>query len=85
MADSKYTSVLSREAIEFIVAQGKRKQIKLLDLVDRLTANPFRISDIKYILHDDRTVESVLIEEFVLTYWVDHAAKEIRVIDIVTT
>ncbi len=31
---------------------------------------------------DGRALEHLLIEDFVFTYWIDHAAREVRIIDI---
>lgn len=61
---------------------SKSKQLKALDIADRIAAGPEKISDVT--LHDDngRPIESVLIEEFLFSYWIDHPVKEVRITEI---
>ena len=46
---------------------------------------PCQVSD--YRSHDaaGREVEILLLGEYVLTYWIDHALKEVRIVEIVRT
>lgn len=82
MPDSEYSSVLSKEAVAFVVSLSKRSQIKLLDIADRIAISPSGISDVTLADDTGRYIESVLIDEFLLNYWIDHAAKEVRITEI---
>lgn len=47
-----------------------------------MAANPHVRSD--YVLTDDsgRPIDHLLIEDFVIGYWLDHGTREIRIVDI---
>jgi len=82
MPNSEYISVLSKQAVAFIVNLASQKQIKVLDIADRIAFAPERISDISQPDAEGRLIESVLIDEFLFTYWVDHAAREVQITEI---
>jgi len=74
MAEQRpYRPVFSDFAAEFIVSLPKRKQRRVLHSADQLAADPFLRSD--YTLEDDdgRSIEHLLVNGLVFTYWVDHA------------
>ena len=53
-----------------------------LRLAQTLAANPFVRSDYAVPDESGREQEHLLIEDFVFTYWLDHAGRELRVTDI---
>ena len=77
-----YTPVYSELAANAIVALPRRKAQRVLDLCRILARNPFVGSD--YVVTDSsgHTVEHLLTEGFILTYWVDHAAKTVMVVEV---
>jgi hypothetical protein len=84
MPDSTgYESHLSFEAVAFVVALPKRKQRSVLDLSDQIARLPFQIGDYQTIDATGRTIENLLLDGFLFSYWVDHASREVRVTDII--
>jgi hypothetical protein len=78
-----YTSHLSLAAAAFVVSLPRRKQRQVLDLADQLARHPFEIGDYREQDAAGHTMESLLVDGFLLTYWVDHAVKEVRITEIV--
>lgn len=79
---SSYSSHLSVEAVAIVVALPKRKQKVVLDFADRIAEQPFRIGDYQTSDATGRAVENILLEQFLFTYWVDHATREVRIAEI---
>jgi hypothetical protein len=79
---SGYESHLSSRAAAFIVSLSKRRQRIVLDLADQIADQPFEISDYQMIDDTGRSIENLLIEEYLFTYWVDHASREVRITEI---
>lgn len=77
-----YRLCFAAEAAEFLAQLPKSRQRRALRLAQTLAANPFVRSD--YAVADDsgREQEHLLVEDFVFTYWLDHAGRELRVTDI---
>ena len=80
---SGYTSHLSIEAVAFVTALPRRKQRIVLDLADQIARQPFQIGDYQTTDSTGRTVENLLIDGFLFCYWVDHAAREVRIAEII--
>jgi hypothetical protein len=78
-----YESHLSLEAVAFVVALPKRKQRLVLDLADQIARQPFQIGDFQTVDVTGRTVESLLLEGYLFSFWVDHASCEVRISEIV--
>jgi hypothetical protein len=80
MAESSgYESHLSSQAAAFLVALPRRQQRQVLDLADQIALHPFQISDYQTVDAAGHEVANLLLDEFLFTYWVDHAVKEVRV------
>ena len=77
-----YALVFSESAADFILALPLRRRRRVRDSAGRLANDPFVRSD--YSVQDDsgREIDHLLIEDFVFAYWVDHAAREVRIVDI---
>ena len=78
-----YESHLSLEAVAFVVALPKRKQRVVLDLADQIARHPFQIRDAQTVDSVGRMVESVLLEGYLFSFWVDHASREVRISEII--
>lgn len=78
-----YEGHLSREAVAFVVALPKRKQRAVLDLADGIARQPFQIGDYQTTDAAGRAVENLLLEDYLFSYWVDHATREVRISEIV--
>ncbi len=77
-----YTCYLSAEAVSFVVGLPKQRQWKVIDLVERIAAFPGFISDYQTMDTQGRSIDNLLLEEFLFTYWVDHASMEVQVTEI---
>lgn len=77
-----YNTIFAEAAAEFLLQLPKRRQRQVIVLVRQLTAHPHVRSD--YALPDEsgRMIEHLMIEDYVLAYWVDHAVREVRIVDI---
>jgi hypothetical protein len=79
---SGFEPVLSSKAIGFIYSLRKPKQRKLIDLIYRIAGVPSQIGD--YESRDDtgREVQHIKIGDLIISFWADHAVKELRIVDI---
>lgn len=80
---SGYSSHLSIPATAFLTGLPRRKQKVVLDLAEQLALHPFRLSDYRTTDAAGREMENLLIDDWLFTYWVDHAVKEVRITEIV--
>jgi hypothetical protein len=77
-----YTSHLSLDAARVVSSQPKRQQRNMLDIADQIAKYPFRQGDYQTLDENNRSIDHFLIEKYVYTYWVDHSAKEVRILEI---
>jgi hypothetical protein len=77
-----YLPVFTAEVAEILLGLSKSRQRRVIRLARQLAANPFVRSD--YAIPDTagQMQEHLLIEDFVFTYWIDHAMREVRITDI---
>lgn len=78
-----YESHLSLDAVAFVVALPKRKQRVVLDLADQIARHPFQIGDFQTADSAGRTVENVLFEGYLFSFWLDDASREVRISEII--
>ena len=79
---SGYESHLSSHATSFVISLSKRRQRIVLDLADQIADQPFETGDYQMLDATGRSIENLLIEEYLFTYWVDHASREVRITEI---
>ena len=72
------------EAAGFVVALPRRKQRVVLDLADQIAKQPFQVGDYRTNDAAGHSVENLLLEGYLFSYWVDHATREVRITDIVS-
>ena len=77
-----YVAVFSEDVIARLIQLPRRKQRQVSLLAQQLARHPFVRSD--YTLTDDtnRPIEHLLMGDFVFSYWLDHAVKEVRITDL---
>jgi hypothetical protein len=82
VSEPGYHPVFSEGAAEFLLQLPKRRQRKVVALARQLASHPHVRSD--YSLRDEsgRDIGHLMIEGWVSAYWLDHAAREIRLTDI---
>jgi hypothetical protein len=72
----------SQEALAALLSAGAGHRRLALAAIDRLCRFPARKGDMSIAGPDGRTCQLSLINDVVLTYWIDDAAMEIRIITI---
>lgn len=82
MGKSAYVPVFAERAAEFLLQLPKRRQRQVVELSKQLAAQPHVRTD--YSLPDEsgRPIEHLMIDDYVFSYWLDHAVLEIRIVDI---
>lgn len=77
-----YDPVLSAKALRAMLNLPKKKQAELAGLIFRLAAIPSQRGD--YALPDasGRAIEYIMISQYVIGFWPDHAATELRIVEI---
>ena len=77
-----YEPVLSSQAIGLLMSLTKARQQKLIQLLRQLAETPGQVDD--YFEFDDtgRDIQFILIRDFLIAYWADHAVREFRIVRI---
>ena len=83
MAESGYTSHLSLPAAAMVANLPRRKQRQALDLADQLAIHPFEVGDYRSEDAAGHTLENLLIDDFIFTYWVDHAVTGVQITEVI--
>jgi hypothetical protein len=81
MANS-YNLTYPETAADFLLSLNRGRLASLLYDLRCLASDPFVRSDYSVADNYGRPVEHILISDFVIAYWVDHATSEIRIVDI---
>jgi hypothetical protein len=76
-----YPYVIDQSAFQAILACAPKERRLLLDAFSRLAEAPFQEPDMKDLV-EGREVLIRFIGPFAITYWLDHAVKEIRIVQI---
>ena len=79
---SPYKIFLRLEAAEAIRVVRGVQQTQISAFIDSLGNDPSQVGDYTERDESDRQVESKVIGQYAITFWVDHAVKEIKIADI---
>lgn len=77
---SAYDYVLTAAAAHVVLGSSKRLRREILTELERLAREPFSEPDLEETGPSGRKFAIRVRERIILTYWVDHAVKEVRVI-----
>lgn len=77
---SAYDYVLTAAAAHVVLGCSKRLRQEILTELERLAREPFSEPDLEETGPSGRKYAIRVRERIILTYWVDHAVKEVRVI-----
>jgi hypothetical protein len=72
--------VLDEMAAMKLVAVSRPQQRRLVVILDGLKTAPFRLGDFQQRDAAGRLHEVALIDDWLVTYWSDHAAREVRIV-----
>jgi len=75
-----YDYALSEEAVQAFTAIPPRQRAKLLRHFAALARQPNQQGDYRESGNSGRAYEVMLIDELIVTWWVDHAAAEVRIV-----
>lgn len=78
----RYRPVFSDAAVSFFATRSRRRQVKLLDRARELADDPFVVPDLRRVDDDGREIGDILIDDFLISYWVDHPAKLVMIVEI---
>jgi hypothetical protein len=78
-----YSYVLSEVASAFAFRLPRAEQQRLATACRLLATAPHREGDYTTTDHTDRVLQNLLIDDWVFTFWADHAAKELRITEVV--
>jgi len=77
---SAYDYVLTAAAAHVVLGSSKRLRRQILAELELLAHEPFAAPDLEENGTSGRKFSIRVREQIVITYWVDHAVKEVRVI-----
>ncbi len=74
---------LQRDSLRHLLALRGRERERLLDALDRLAAEPYEPHDFSFrSASTQREYQVKLVAGFTITYWLDHFANEVRVMQV---
>jgi hypothetical protein len=77
-----YEVILHERAWAALNAAKAAEKNRLLALLDEMRAAPFRSGDLQQIDETGRVYEVVLSGDWLVSFWSDHAVREIRVVNL---
>jgi hypothetical protein len=80
---SAYTYVLAETASEYAFRLPPAEQARLARILRLLATTPNRSGDYRTTAQDGRVLQNLLLDDWVITYWADHAVKELRITEVV--
>jgi len=78
----EYEVYLRTEAFEFLRQRHTDERNRLLRLLHELGQDPYRKGDFFERDLSGREIQVLIFQRYAISYWADHAVKELKVIDI---
>jgi mRNA-degrading endonuclease RelE of RelBE toxin-antitoxin system len=78
----EYRPLYSDLVAEAMLSLPKRRQRRLLDTCNQLARNPSIHADYSVRDADGRDIEHILVDGFVIAYWVDHPVYRVMIIEV---
>lgn len=78
----RYRPIFSDSAVDLFVTLPRRRQRKLLARARELGSDPFVTPDLRRVDDEGREIGDILIDDFLFSYWVDHAGKIVMIVEI---
>lgn len=75
-----YALVLSAAAAMKLAAASRSEQRKLAAILDAMKLSPFEKGDLRERDTQGRANEVLVVGDWLVTYWADHAVRELRII-----
>lgn len=77
---SAYHWVAHQQAVEFLLRLPSARRRDLIAHLDKLADSPFQEADATLNDPSGRPLQLKIAGPFIITYWPDHAVKEIRIV-----
>jgi len=77
---ASYDYSLDREAVSVLMQRPASDQRFLLDAFDSLARHPFAVGDYAFVGANGRENQVLDLGGFVVTFWVDHAVRSVRIL-----
>lgn len=77
-----YAVYLRREAVDYIGRQRPAERQSLWKLIEGLGSAPYSSGDFSDMSTEGERLEAIIRGRHVVTFWSDHAVKEVRVVDV---
>jgi hypothetical protein len=78
----EYEVYLRTEAFEFLRHRHSDDRTSLLRLLGELGRDPYRRGDFAERDSSGREIQVLIFQRYAVSYWADHAVREVKVIDI---
>lgn len=78
----EYHPFYSDLVADFLLTLTKARQRKLIQTCNQPARNPFLESDYRFKDSDGRYIEHLMIEGFIIAYWVDHAVCQVMIVEV---
>jgi hypothetical protein len=78
-----YSLYLRREAIDSLRLIRPKVRQGIAGFIDSLAADPFTRGDFQEKDETGRDLEIKIIGNYAITFWVDHAVQEVKIVDII--
>jgi len=72
--------VLHEEAWTTLASAAPGRQRRILHALEQLKGDPFRAGDFEELDHGGRANQVLLSDDWLITFWSDHAVGEVRVV-----
>ena len=79
---SAYEPVLSGKASSVLIGLTKARQKKVVTLLFQLAEHPTQLGDYATRDDDGREIQHLLVADWHISFWADHAVRELRITDI---
>lgn len=77
-----YRPVFSDRAVEYFGTLGRSRRRKLIDRARELAVDPTLTPDYRTLDAEGRDIGHLMVGGFIFTYWIDHPAKLVMIVDI---
>ena len=77
-----YEVFVRHEVYQILQGASARDQERVWDFLESLADDPFREGDATTLDEHGRAIQVKVLGRLALLYWADHAAKEVRVVDL---
>ena len=75
-------SLESSDALRFLIRQRASDRTLLFRFFDRLAEDPYLAGDFRETDSGGRPIEVAIQGRFIVSYWTDHAVKQVRIVKI---